>query len=170
MTGAFNLAFPQSAGSGISLASVHTDLHATQEYLHREIPLSRAMGMRVVSYDGDRLVLDAPLEPNSNHLGTAFGGSLMTLATLAGYGWVWLHLGEPKAHVVIRQCTSNFKRPVQKSVIRAVAERPSDDVLETFQLELARNGKARIELAIFISEDDAVAVEFHATFVAVREK
>jgi len=34
-------------------------------------------------------VLTAPKEQNKNSLNTAFGGSLVSLATLAGYGVVW---------------------------------------------------------------------------------
>src|SRR5690606_33240492 len=57
----------------------------TEAFLHAKIPLARAMGVRVERCDSEGLVLTAPLEPNHNHLGTAFGGSLAALATLAGY-------------------------------------------------------------------------------------
>ena len=39
--------------------------------------------------DARALVLIAPKEQNKNSLNTAFGGSLVSLATLAGYGVVW---------------------------------------------------------------------------------
>ncbi|RYD25022.1 MAG: hypothetical protein EOP86_27860, partial [Verrucomicrobiaceae bacterium] len=78
-------------------------LTETGDYLHRQIPLSRAMGARVETYDGETLVLTAPAELNHNHLGTAFGGSLSALATLAGYGLLWLELGSRDSHIVIRR-------------------------------------------------------------------
>ena len=69
-------------------------LRETEAFFYEQIPLTRAMGVRVESYDGQQLVLTAPLALNHNHLGTAFGGSLSALATLAGYGLLWLDLGD----------------------------------------------------------------------------
>ncbi len=39
--------------------------------------------------DDEPVVLRAPLAPNANHKGTAFGGSLYSLAVLTG--WAWAH-------------------------------------------------------------------------------
>ena len=47
------------------------------------------MGVKVESLDEDYLTLFAALAPNINHIGTAFGGSLHGLATLACWGVVW---------------------------------------------------------------------------------
>ena len=57
-------------------------LHDTERFLHEQIPLTKAMEVTLESYDGSQLVVTAPLEPNYNHLGTAFGGSLSALTTL----------------------------------------------------------------------------------------
>ena len=56
---------------------------ALEAFLHEKIPLTRAMGLRVAESSAARLVLEAPLAANVNHLGTAFGGSLHALPTLA---------------------------------------------------------------------------------------
>ncbi|HYD84116.1 MAG TPA: YiiD C-terminal domain-containing protein, partial [Opitutus sp.] len=53
------------------------------------IPLAKAMGVGVEVSDAKALVLTAPKEQNKNSLNTAFGGSLVSIATLAGYGVVW---------------------------------------------------------------------------------
>ena len=53
----------------------------------REIPLARAMALTVAGYDGATLALAAPLAPNGNDKGCAFGGSLASLMTLAGWAW-----------------------------------------------------------------------------------
>ena len=60
--------------------------------LREEIPLARAMDLRVADYDGQALTLAAPLPPNINDKGCAFGGSLASLMTLAGWGLVRLQL------------------------------------------------------------------------------
>ena len=69
-------------------------LRDTERFLHEQIPLTQSMGVTLESYDGTQLVVTAPLEPNHNHLGTAFGGSLSALTTLTGYAMLWLELGD----------------------------------------------------------------------------
>jgi hypothetical protein len=48
---------------------------ALEQYLHEHIPLSAAMGVKVVQADPQCVVLTAPLAPNINHRDTVFGGS-----------------------------------------------------------------------------------------------
>jgi hypothetical protein len=40
---------------------------AVEAYLRQHIPISHAMGIRVVQADLQRVALSAPLEPNLNH-------------------------------------------------------------------------------------------------------
>ena len=58
---------------------------ALETYLHDHIPLSRAMAVRVVTSAPGHVELAAPLEPNINVHGTAFGGSVSTLGVLAAW-------------------------------------------------------------------------------------
>lgn len=136
-------------------------------YFHHQIPLTRAMGVQVVSSDADGLVLTAPLEPNHNHLGTAFGGSLTAIATLAGYGVIWLALGDREAHVVVKDGAFRFRRPV-RGEIRAVCRPPEAQVMEEFRREFAEKGRARLRLHAIVEEAGEAAVEFEGTFVARR--
>jgi thioesterase domain-containing protein len=142
-------------------------LRETTAYLHEQIPLTRAMGAQVAAYDGAELVVTAPLALNHNHLGTAFGGSLNTLATLAGYAFLWLELRDRTAHLVIRKSHIQFNRPV-RSELRAICRAPDGAALASFREIFARKGKARLELRVEIVENGAVAVEFTGTFVAIR--
>ena len=143
------------------------ELREIELFLHEQIPLTQAMGLRVESYDGNQLTLTAPLQLNHNHLGTAFGGSLAAVATLAGYGFIWLELGDRTAHVVIRESAISYRRPVRKG-IRAICRRPAKAAVKTFKAEFTQKGKARIQLAVTIEEDGIVAVEFSGTFVALK--
>lgn len=142
-------------------------LRETNAYLHEKIPLTRAMGAEIVFYDEDQIVIAAPLALNHNHLGTAFGGSLNSLATLAGYAFLWLALNDRNAHIVIRESRILFHRPVQ-SEIRAVCRAPDQATLTSFRETFARKGKARLELKTEIKSDGVLAVEFVGTFVAIR--
>lgn len=139
---------------------------AIERFLHEQIPLTRAMEVRVESFGAGGLVLTAPLAPNHNHLGTAFGGSLAALATLAGYALVWLEFGDRGSHVVIRDSAIRYVRPVRGN-LRAVCARPEQAELEEFRTQFTREGKSRLRLRVIIEEDGEAAVEFEGTFVAL---
>jgi thioesterase domain-containing protein len=140
-----------------------------EQFFHDNIPLTRAMGLRVDSWREGRLVLSAPLEPNHNHLGTAFGGSLNALAMMAGYGLIWLKLAEAAAHVVIRRGQASFLKPVRGG-LRAVCVSPPEEELEDFRARFRARGKARITLRTTVEGEGGPALEFEGEYVAIREK
>ena len=125
------------------------------------------MEVRVVEWTKGQLILEAPLAPNRNHLGTAFGGSLNAIATLTGYCAVWLTLDDSAAHVVIRDSSIAFRHPVRGD-IRAACPLPSQAALEAFRTEFTRKRKARLSLQVLIDHENERAVEFAGTFVAVK--
>jgi thioesterase domain-containing protein len=142
-------------------------LRDTERFLHEQIPLTHAMGVKLESYDGTQLVVTAPLEPNHNHLGTAFGGSLSALTTLTGYAMLWLQLGDRHAHIVISESTIRYKRPVH-GTLRAVCVRPDDAALEAFKTTFQNTGKAHLKLQVQVIHADQVCVMFEGDFVALR--
>lgn len=144
-----------------------TDLAATERFLHEQIPLTRAMGVKVESHDARGLVLGAPLEANHNHLGTAFGGSLAALATLAGYALLWLELGNRDAHIVIRRSELDYRHPVT-GPLRAICRKPPEAELAAFRSTFAKAGKARVRLEVTVEEQGRVCMAFVGTFVAIR--
>lgn len=136
-------------------------------FLHSEIPLTRAMGIRVEDCSSPILTLAAPLKPNHNHLGTAFGGSLATLATLAGYCALWTALADSKIHIVVRRSSIEYLRPVTGE-IRAKCAIPSEDGLIRLRQTLNTHKKARLTLDVVISENDKDCLRFTGEFVALR--
>jgi thioesterase domain-containing protein len=138
-----------------------------EAFLHQKIPLAQAMGVRVEACDAEALVLTAPLEPNHNHLGTAFGGSLAALATLTGYACLWHALDDRDAHVVIRRSDFDYRHPV-RGTLRAICRRPEERQLSAFRSTFAKAGKARITLEVTIEEGGQVCLCFRGDFVAIR--
>lgn len=127
------------------------------------------MGLRVAASDAQQLVLEAPLEPNINHLGTAFGGSLHTLPTLACYATLWMILREAglDGHVVVRHSSADYRAPVT-GTLRARCARPSTALVADFLAELRRHRKARLELQATVDgENEKPAVLFAGSFVAL---
>jgi thioesterase domain-containing protein len=135
-----------------------------EEYFHQQIPITRAMGVRVVAHDESQFVVEAPVTLNSNHLGTAFGGSINAVATLAAYGLVWLGLRDNAVHVVVAESSIRFLHPV-RDTIRAICRRPEAE-WAAFQTRFAGKGKARITLSVTVMEAGQTAAEFEGIFVA----
>ena len=85
-------------------------------------------------------VVEAPVALNSNHLRTAFGGSINAVATLAAYGLLWLELREHGVHVVVAESSIRFLRPVRET-IRAICLRPDPEEWAAFQRSICREGQ-----------------------------
>ena len=143
-------------------------LREAEEYFHREIPLTRAMGVRVSADESGAFVVTAPVALNYNHLHTAFGGSINAVATLAGYGFLWMQLREEAAHVVIAESSIRFLHPVRESM-RAICANPDAQQLAEFRSTLRARGKAKIALHVKVDDDGRPAAEFKAKFVALSD-
>jgi thioesterase domain-containing protein len=139
-----------------------------QQTLHDSIPLSRAMQLTVADYDGSRLVLSAPLAPNVNDKGTAFGGSLYNVAVLCGWSLLRLRLDEAgleKKNIVIQEANTRYLLPVTgelQAECRVVAEAWQD-----FLQALQKRGRARITLTVAVMQGGKPAVDFTGTYVAL---
>jgi thioesterase domain-containing protein len=140
-------------------------LRAAEKFFHEQIPITRAMGLRVVAHDERGFTVEAPVALNSNHLRTAFGGSINAVATLAAYGFLWLELDDPSAHVVVAESSIRFLQPIRET-IRAICLRPTEDELTAFRSQFAAKRKARITLRVNVIEAGEIAAEFTGSFVA----
>jgi thioesterase domain-containing protein len=138
------------------------------DYLHRHIPLTRALGAEVVVLDELVAEIRAPLAPNLNHRMTAFGGSLSTLAILSG--WTVLHFAlraaGVEARLVIQRAECDFLLPVDgEFVARSELEAPARD---RFVRTLARYRRARLSVSSRVRQADASCVDAHNHFVALQ--
>jgi thioesterase domain-containing protein len=148
---------------------MHTDTLGKylEETLHTQIPLTKEMGIRVASYDGGTLLLQAPLDRNVNDKGTAFGGSLFSLAVLAGWGLLLLKLKEENitADIVIHESAISYHLPVA-GILEARCGIPRGDEYSRFMEELHTGGRGRITLETGIMRGRRVAVSFTGRYVA----
>jgi thioesterase domain-containing protein len=146
--------------------------HALEQLLHHDIPLTREMGVKVLSWHQHQLRLHLPLQPNINHKSTMFGGSLYCGAVLAGWGWMHLRLREAgieNGHIVIQEGQISYPLPVTADAI-AICEAPDDRLWEKFLRTYERHGRARLTLPTHIvnQNSDDVAVQFNGQFVLHR--
>ena len=122
-------------------------LDELQAYLDHSIPLLSHMQVKVGELSDEGFSLVAPLEPNRNHIGTAFGGSLNSLAVLSGWSVIWLllHARKLDAAIVIHEGHMKFQRPAAAG-FEAHCQLPTAEEMARFVDSLARHGKARSTL------------------------
>jgi thioesterase domain-containing protein len=142
-----------------------------EETFRTEIPITRAMGIRVRHYDGTNLVLGAPLEPNVNDKGTAFGGSLFSLLVLAGWGLIHLKLKEEEipGDIMIHESSINYSLPVTEPW-EAHCRLPEAPAYAHFLEQFRARGRARLALEASIMVGSRVAVSFRGSYAVVRKQ
>lgn len=149
---------------------MYDQLEELQALLHKEIPITQHFHLSVGAYSQHLLRLDAPLAENVNHAGTAFGGSLSALLTLAGWSMVWFLLQEYhlQGEIIIQDSSCKYKHPV-KCDFSAYCYRPDVEELSRFDKTLRQHGKARLELKAEIVDGDQIAVSFMGRYVVQLE-
>lgn len=144
------------------------EIAAIEAYLHRHIPLSAAMGIRVLSSDADGVRLGAALTPNLNHQSTAFGGSVSCIAILAA--WTLTHAGlrerGVEAGVVIQRSTTEYRAPITAD-FEAFCPAPSAAEWERFVSAVHKRGRGRLRLHAHVTSGGVLAAEFHGMYVAL---
>jgi thioesterase domain-containing protein len=138
-----------------------------QKRIVAEFTLAKHIGIVVESADDAAVVLRAPLEPNANFKGTAFAGSLYSVAVLTGWAWVTRYLAARgvAADAVIQESSVRFLSPVQGE-LRASTAAPSDAHIDKFRKMLQRAGRGRIRLRVEINYGDTLAALFEGVFAA----
>ncbi len=148
------------------------DLDAALAALDRHfqaMPPVAALGLRIAGFDGDCLRLRAPLARHVNDKGCAFGGSLGSLMTLAGWGLVTLRLREARlaADVFVADGQIRYRAPLFED-IQAQACLAEGESWEAFTAALRERGRAGCVLATCVPmADGAVAAEGRSRFVAI---
>ena len=132
--------------------------------------MAHAMDLQLDAYGDDLLSLRAPLAPNVNDKGCAFGGSLVSLMTLGGWALVELALrrrGE-QCDVFVAESTVRYLAPLWQD-FRSESQLATGSDWATFFRTLDARGRARIEVACVVPGDDGQpAATLAARFVAKR--
>jgi thioesterase domain-containing protein len=140
-----------------------------ERYLHEQIPLCAAMGVRVRMATSERVQLAAPLAPNVNHADTVFGGSAAALATLSA--WALLHVrmagAELPGRLVIQRSTMEYEHPIPGD-FDAVCCFTDEPAWERFRATLLRRGRARLTLRAHLACGGRPMATFEGDFVALR--
>lgn len=139
-----------------------------EQFLLRSIPLLQAMQLEVARADEGEVVLQAPLQPNINQHGTAFGGSLVTSAVVAAWSALHMRLIKADQHpqVVVQRHQMDYVRPVRGGFV-ARARVDDEAAWARFLDTLASRRRARLTVSATIEDDGGMAARFVGEFVAL---
>lgn len=135
-------------------------------YLHREMPLTAAMQIRVAQQTPIFVEITAPLAPNLNLHGTAFAGSLATLSLISGWTLIY---------GALRDAGIDAELFAQKSLCTYVAPATTDlrstahlnvEAWHGFAERLRSKGRARLDAETQIHSGDTLAVTHTGTYAA----
>ena len=143
-----------SSPAGTDRLAEFTGLIASQ------VPILGAMGVTVVRLEPGAVAVEAPQEPNVNHVGIFYAGSLFSLAEVLG-GLLPLVTWDVAGYApVIADVQIRFARPAV-GTIRATAKLSADEV-ERVRCELAE-GKAKVWFTLEASLADGNGREVATT-------
>jgi thioesterase domain-containing protein len=154
----------------VSITDTQAQARQLVGFIRDEIPLALAMDLQLDDFDDDRFSLRAPLKPNVNDKGCAFGGSLVSLMTLCGWALVELALRRQgqDCDVFVAESTVRYLSPLWQD-FRSEARLATGADWATFFRTLETRGKARIEVNCVVPDADGKsAATLRARFVAKR--
>lgn len=136
------------------------------------MPPVAAMQPRVLDWQDGCLRMQAPLAANVNDKGCAFGGSLVSLMTIAAWGLVFLELAEAgiEADIFVADSRVRYLKPVFEDI---VVDAGFDDPVERAALAdtLRKQGRASIRLkSESLLADGGVAASFVGRYVAIAKQ
>lgn len=141
--------------------------HELQKTWYDEIPITEQMGIKIEQYSGKTLETQASLNKNINLHGTMFAGSIFSLATLTGWGMIFLQLKEKglNGEIVLGDGDVHYHKPITMQP-RALCNIESLD--GSFD-NLRKNKKSRFKLQVDILDGDNPVAEFRGVFWILPE-
>ena len=144
------------------------DLKRFEAECQLEIPLLNAMQLSFVDYKNLTLTMEAPLAPNINNKGTAFGGSIASICLFGGWAVSTLSFIDRDIHnteIVVYKNEMIFERPA-KGLLTVEAHIKSDD----FEACLARlstddPGRVRLDIHVDLFHDDVRCAAMQGLYV-----
>ncbi|QOL16489.1 fatty acid biosynthesis protein FabY [Dickeya dianthicola] len=136
-----------------------------QQAWYNHIPLSEKMGVRISQYTGQKFITTMPEAGNQNPHHTLFAGSMFSLATLTGWGLIWLLLRERQlgGTIILADAHIRYSTPVTGRP-SAVADLGS---LSGDLDRLARGRKARVQLQVELFGNDKKGAVFEGIYIVL---
>lgn len=139
-----------------------------QKIWSETIPITEHMGIKLHQYSGRTLETRASLNKNINIHGTMFAGSIFSLATLTGWGMLYLQLKEKtlSGDIVLGDGDIHYHKPITMKP-RAIC---NIETLSGKFKTLETGTKSRFELSVEILDDDIPVAEFKGVYWVLPSK
>jgi thioesterase domain-containing protein len=133
------------------------DLKRFEAECRQEIPLLTAMDLSFVGFDDLRLTMEAPLAPNINNKGTAFGGSIASICLFGGWAVATLAFTDNDIHnteIVVFKNEMTFERPARGHLTVDAYIKPADFEACLARLQANDPGRIRLDIHVHLFHDD----------------
>jgi len=136
------------------MATTHLD--ELTDGVHALIPILGQMGLRITDAGRGRAAATLPAEPNRNHFGSTYAGSLFSVAEMLG-GVIGLNTFQLEGFVpLVKSVEVRFLRPASTEVTAETSL--SDDEIARIESEALANGKAEFVLEATVTDAGGVVV------------
>lgn len=133
-----------------------------QETWYEKIPISEHMGIKLHKYTERTFETRASLNKNINLHGSMFAGSIYSLATLTGWGMIYLQLKQKQlsGEIVLGDANIHYHKPITVKP-RAVCNIESIEAKYEF---LVKGKKCPISLRVEVLDGDRSVADFQGKY------
>ena len=142
-------------------------LEELEKRFHKEIPMTKMMGLKLVSSDEKELITTIPIDININDKGTAFGGSSNSLSIISGWFVCTIiakKLDLENSEIAIVKNQSSFLAPIKNDLI-CHSKFPNNEEIEKIKNKLLNKGVSSVKIQSQIIEEEKVCLDFDGVYV-----
>ena len=145
-----------------------TDLKAFEAECRLDIPLLNAMQLSFNRFEDLALTMEAPLAPNINNKGTAFGGSIASICLFGGWAVATLAFtghGIDNTEIVVYKSEMTFERPARGHLTIRAFIKPEDFSACLERLQDGDKGRIRMDIHVDLFHDEARCASMRGLYV-----
>ncbi|TYL45626.1 DUF4442 domain-containing protein [Nocardioides sp. BGMRC 2183] len=125
-------------------------------YVRTMIPVLAAMEVEVVEADRTTVAARLPIDINRNHFGSAYAGSLFTVAEVLGGLYASTSLVLEGAVPLVKRLEIDFRRPANTDVVARA--RLTEDEISRILAETEEHGKSNFQLETEVTDEAGTVV------------
>ncbi|MDH3622050.1 MAG: thioesterase domain-containing protein [Gammaproteobacteria bacterium] len=144
------------------------DLNRFEAECRQDIPLLTAMHLSFVDFDNLTLTMEAPLAPNINNKGTAFGGSIASICLFGGWAVSTLAFMDNDIHnteIVVYKNEMTFERPARGHLTVSAYIKPDDFEACLARLKAGDPERIRLDIHVDLFHDDKRCATMRGLYV-----
>ena len=145
------------------------DLNAFEAECRADIPLLDVMQLSFTDYGDLSLWMEAPLAPNINNKGTAFGGSIASICLFGGWAvstLAFIDAGVRNTEIVVYTSEMTFERPARGLLRVRAFVRPEDFAACLAKLREGTTQRIRFDVNVELFHDEERCATMRGVYVA----